>query len=120
MDKLDTMIEKVLIEEDLEIIESLGEEQGFFELAFGIFKGPQGWVSWVVMISQTILFIVGIYAAIQFFAATEVLGAIRWGIPGSLALMVSLTLKMALGPVMQTNRMLRALKRLELQIVRQK
>ncbi len=48
----------------------------------------------------------------------RVLTALRWGLPTAVPLLMSLTIKMALWPSIQTNRLMRELKRIELQIAR--
>ena len=44
--------------------------------------------------------------------------ALRWGIPAGVLLLMSLMIKMGMWPTLQANRVIRELKRLELQIAR--
>ena len=67
-----------------------------------------------MMVAQTALFAGGAYAGWQFFKATETIGALHWGLPAAVMLTFSLMIKLALWPVIQTNRVLLALKRLEI------
>jgi hypothetical protein len=69
------------------------------------------------MIVQGAAFIAGAWAAWKFFAADDVLTALRWGLPAATLLLMSLTMKMALWPTIQANRVIRELKRMELQMV---
>ena len=50
----------------------------------------------------------------QTAAAQDALAALHWGLPSAVLLIMSLMIKLALWPVMQTNRLLVALKRVEL------
>lgn len=93
------------------MIDRVRDEPGYFELARSIFTGKLGWVSWTIYITQIVFFIAGVYAAWQFFGATEVLPAIKWGFSASVLLLYALIMKTALGPMMLTNRILKVLER---------
>ena len=118
MQDIDRKIDAALDAEERELLHSL-DEQGFFSLAVGVFSGPSGWMSMVMMFWQAIMFIAGVYAAWHFFAATDPVSQLRWGLPAMLLLIFAGMLKMALIPRMESNRLMRELKRIELQIVRQ-
>jgi hypothetical protein len=84
-----------------------------------VFSGALGWLNIVVMAAQTAPFVGGWWCAWQFFRSDEPLTALRWGLPSIVFLLTSVVLKVAtLWPSLQANRILRELKRLELQIVR--
>lgn len=89
------------------------DEPGYFELARSIFTGKLGWVSWTIYIMQAILFIAGVYAAVQFFGTADILPAIKWGFSALFLLLAALITKTALTPVMMSNRVLTALERIE-------
>lgn len=113
MDALDTLIANARAKGD-----RTPTEPGYFALAFSLFRGRLGWVAWVVMGSQIALFVAAIWAGWHFFAATDPLAAVKWGISaGTLALM-AMQLKLSLMPVMQTNRLLLALRGLEARLTR--
>jgi hypothetical protein len=118
MRDLDQMIDEALDAEERELLRSIGEEPGFFAQAFGLFSGPAAWVNALLMVVQTALFLAGAWAAWNFFEAGDALTALRWGLPAAVLLLTGLTIKMALLPTMQANRVIRELKRLELQIAR--
>jgi len=113
MDKLDAMIKEALEAED-QTIWAETEELGYFAAAFGLFRGKTAWVNWVVMLVQAVLFFVAVWCAMNFFAATDVLLALKWGISGSVLLLTALTMKMSLMIPMQANRIVREIKRVEL------
>ena len=117
MRDLDSMIDEALGAEERELLRSIGEP-GFFAQTFGLFAGPTGWVNWLLMIVQGLLFVAGVVAAIYFFAADDALSAVRWGLPAVGLLLMSLIIKMGMWPTIQANRVIRELKRLELQVAR--
>lgn len=108
---LDRRIAQALAGED-EVL----PEPGYFKLAFSVFAGPQGWVSWIIVTLQIALFIGAVWAGWQFYAASEVLLALKWGLSAAVMAIVSLQIKLSLMPVMQANRVLLALRRLELHL----
>ena len=112
----DQMIDEALNLEERELLRSIGEEPGYITQALGVFGGRLGWVNMVLMLVQSAAFLGGAWAAWNFFAADETLVALRWGLPASMLLLMSLTIKMALWPTVQANRVMRELKRIELQI----
>lgn len=118
MRDIDAMIDEALGEEERALLHSIGEEPGFFGQALGVFAGPTGWVSMVMMGAQAVTFIAGVWAAWHFFEAEDSLTALRWGLPGTVLLLMSLMIKMAVWPQMHINRVMRELKRIELQIAR--
>ncbi len=117
MENLDGKIKILLKDEDQYILNET-EELGYFTLAMSIFGGKTGWVSWVIMIVQTLLFIISIWCATKFYAATEALLAMKWGVSAGVLLLAAMMTKLSLMPVMQTSRILRELKRVELLVAR--
>lgn len=115
MRDLDQLIDEALDAEERALLSSI-EEPGFFSLALGVFRGPSGWMSMVMMFWQAVTFIAGVWAAWQFFEAADPVTQLRWGLPAMLLLIFAGMLKMALIPRMESNRLLRELKRIELQI----
>ncbi len=116
MRDLDKMIEEALDEEEREVLRRIGDEPGFFVQAFGVFKGPTGWVNVILAIVQGVAFIAGVYAAWRFFQAGDPVTQLRWGLPSAVLLIQGLIIKMALVPRMETNLIMRELKRIELQL----
>ncbi len=115
MRNVDELIDEALDAEERELLRTL-DEPGFFNQAFGVFSGPTGWMSMVTMFWQTVMFIAGVWAAWHFFEAADPVMQLRWGLPAMLLLIFAGMLKMALIPRMESNRLLRELKRVELQI----
>ncbi|MGR3662372.1 MAG: DUF6768 family protein [Paracoccaceae bacterium] len=117
MDKLDKLIEEALALEDREIFEQT-QELGWFALGLSQFRGKLGWVTWVIMLVQGAMFLVGVWCAVRFFQTPDVLQAVKWGISGAVLLLAATSLKMSLMPQMQADRVIRELKRIELMLAR--
>jgi hypothetical protein len=118
MRDLDTLIDEALGADERELLRSIGEEPGFFAQAFGMFSGKGAWVNVLLAFIQSVFFVAGVWAAWNFFQADDALTALRWGLPAAVLLLTGLIIKMALWPTLQTNRIIRELKRVELQIAR--
>jgi hypothetical protein len=118
MDELDRRIAEALADDDLGLPGD-AREPGFFALAFSTMRGPQGWVTWVLMVVQTVMFLAAVWAGWNFFAATDVLPAIKWGLSAATLAILATQLKLALVPQMQANRVILALRRLELRLAAQ-
>ena len=117
MEKLDQMIEEALEAEDREIFAQTGE-LGWFTLGLGLFRGKLGWVNWVVMIVQTAMFFAAVWCGFQFFGATDVLVAVKWGISGGVLALAALAMKLSMMPQIQADRVIREVKRVELMLAR--
>ena len=116
MQDIDRMIEEALNDEEKALFRETATEPGFFGQTLGVFGGRAGWVNAVLMVAQTAAFFCGAWAAWRFFQADNALSALHWGLPAAVLVLASLVMKMALVPVMHANRVLRELKRLELQL----
>ena len=116
MTDVERMIDEALAKEERALLASIGEEPAYVTQALALFDGRTGWVNLVLMVTQAVAFLGGIWAAVRFFAATDALEALHWGLPAAVLILGALVLKTALYPVIQTNRLLRELKRLELQV----
>lgn len=110
----DHLIDQTLAAEERDLLRRIGEDPGHVQQALTLFAGRSGWVSGLLLAVQAAMFIAGLWTGWQFFQADGVLAALHWGLPSAVLLIMSLMIKLALWPVMQTNRLLVALKRLEL------
>ncbi|HVM37068.1 MAG TPA: DUF6768 family protein [Sphingomicrobium sp.] len=118
MRDLDKMIDEALGEEESEVLRQIGEEPGFFAQAFGLFGGRLGWVNLLMMAVQALLFLAALYAGWMFFDASDPVRQLRWGLPAAVLLILATMIKLALWPEIHVNRLMRELKRIELQIAR--
>ncbi|MFN7106867.1 MAG: DUF6768 family protein [Brevundimonas sp.] len=112
----DQLIDQTLAAEERDLLRRIGEDPGHVQQALTLFAGRSGWVSGLLLGVQAVMFIAGLWAGWQFFQAQDTLAALHWGLPSAVLLVMSLMIKLALWPVMQTNRLLVALKRLELMV----
>ena len=118
MRDVDELIDEAINAEERELLRSIGDEPGFVERMLGM-TGPEiVWMVWVMMIVQTLLFVGGVYSAWMFFEAGDPVTQLRWGLPAVVLLLMALLIKLAVPPAIQTKRLMRELKRIELQIVR--
>lgn len=113
---IDDLMRESLTKQESEIIKST-EGLGYFSLAMGLFSGKLGWVSWVIMLVQGAIFVVGVWAAWRFFGMTDVLLAVKWGMSAAVSLVMAGMLKMSLMSQIQADRVLPELKRVELLIL---
>ena len=115
MQDVDRMIEEALDGEEQALFRETAREPGFFEQAFGLLWGPNGWVNVVMMVVQAALFVGGLWAWWRFFEAETPLSALHWGLPAAVLVLMSLIIKLGMMPELQANRLMRELKRLQLQ-----
>ncbi len=116
MRDLDRMIEEALDAEERALLRSIGEEPNIVERALGMFGAGAGWMVAVMMAVQAVLFLLGVWAAWMFFEAAEPVAQLRWGLPAAVLLLVSLIVKMGVAPAVHADRIMRELKRVELQL----
>lgn len=116
MDKIDKLIHEALSEEERELLQDF-EEQDFFSQSFGLLQGRNGWVAAVMLAMQTVMFIAAVWCGWHFYTATEMLAALKWGLSAVALVVLATQIKLALMPQIQADRLLRALRRLELMLV---
>jgi hypothetical protein len=118
MRNVDDLIDEALSAEERELLRSIGDEPGFIERAMGMFGAGTHWMVWFMMFGQTMFFLAGVWAAWGFFEADDPVTQLRWGLPAVVLLLASLAVKLAVAPPIHANRIMRELKRIELQIAR--
>jgi hypothetical protein len=119
MSKLDKLIEEALSAEERDILEQT-KELNWFALGAHQFRGKLGWVTWVIMLAQLVMFAVGMWFAWQFTQTTDMLLALKWGLIASTMIILATIMKTSLMPQMQADRIMRELKRVELLIAHHK
>ena len=118
MQDVDRMIDEALDAEEKELLRSIGEEPGFIERTLGTLDQRVLWVAGLMMVIQSIVFITGAWAAWMFFEANDAVTQLRWGLPAAVLLLMALMIKLAVAPAIHAKRLMRELKRIELQISR--
>lgn len=115
MDKFDEVSGRALTAEDRALL-AAHAEPGYFAQAFGLFRGPQGWLMWVVNAAAGVAFVTGLYCLSRLIDAPDALPAVKWGV-GTLALFqVTMLCKGFMGNRLESNRVMREIKRVELQL----
>ena len=115
MEDIDKLIKETLTEEEAKFYDEL-EEQNIWQMVFGIFRGKNSWIVYVMSVVQLVFFLLFVYCAVQFFKVEATNDLIQWGIFGTLSLMVSSLLKLFSWMQMDKKAVIREIKRLELQI----
>lgn len=115
MSDIDQKIREALDAETAELLNEFGE-QGLFAQLGGLFKGKMGWFTIVTFIIGFIVTIAGLYAAWQFIISDDVAAMIRWGALAWALFQTQMMLKLWSWMRMETNRNIREVKRLELQV----
>jgi len=118
MRDLDKMIEEALGDEESEVLRRIGGDPGFVERALGMFGAGYEWNVRFMLFGQAVIFFAGAWAAWNFFRAGDPAEQLRWGLPAAVLLLASLMVKLAVAPPIYHNRVMRELKRIELQIAR--
>jgi uncharacterized membrane protein len=118
MSKLDDAIQHALTDEDREFLAQFEKEPGSIAQMAGVFSGPLAWVYVAFIAAAVILAPFGLYCAYQFFNATDLRPLFYWGFGVMAILIVLSVVRIVFFMQINTNRMLREIKRLELQIAR--
>lgn len=115
MSKFDDLIGQALTEEDRALLASHAEP-GYLAQAFGLFRGPMAWVMWLVNAAGAVAFLVGIYAFGKMVGSADAALAVKWGVSVLVLFQITTLCKTFMGNHMEVNRMMRELKRVELQL----
>jgi hypothetical protein len=118
MTKLDDAIHAALTEEDKEFLAQFEKEPTSVEQAFGVFRGPLGWLYVAFLLVAVVLAPIGIFSVWQFVIATEMRPLFYWGAATAGILLILSVVRIVFFMQINTNRILRELKRLELQVAR--
>jgi hypothetical protein len=116
MRDIDKMIDEAIGAEERKVLAQIGPERGHFGQLASMFTGPSWWISIVLMIAQSAMFIAGCWMTWEFYRAADPLTAMHWGFPAAVLILGSLVIKIGMWPTMHTERIIRELKRIELQI----
>ena len=118
MSKIDDLIQESLSKEDEQLLAEYGSEPGYLQQAFGLFRGPLGWVMSLVMGTAIALGLATIWCIYNAMVAAEVLSAVKWAMWAVMGLQVTTFLRGFMGDHFEANRVLREIKRVELRLVR--
>jgi uncharacterized membrane protein YciS (DUF1049 family) len=116
MSKLDDAIQDALTKEDAEFLAKLEQEPGSLQQLAGIFQGPLNWIYLTLLIAAIVVGLFGVYSGWRFALSTELRPLFYWGAVTGFCLVVLAVVRVVFFMQLNTNRVLRELKRLELQL----
>ena len=116
MRDIDKMIRDALPTEDVELFESLGEEQGIREMVVDSFRGKARWLVTVVFVTIPAFVLVAVVAAVQFFQVETVNEMIAWACAFMFCWIAIGMMKVWFWMELSKNTVIREVKRVELQI----
>jgi len=117
MDELDRKIEEALSAEDRAMFDEFGE-QGIFAQWFGVYRGPQAWIFSLTTVVMVFLGAGGLYSLWKLIEVGSGPDAVKWGAAAIILLTMVSFIKVYFWMRMESNRVIREIKRLELQIAR--
>jgi len=117
MNDIDNRIQEVLDAEDRELLDQFGE-QGLMKQTLSVFQGRQGWIASMVGFIMLPLFGGAVFAGWKFFTAPLAMDAIQWAVIAWFLMTMVAFLKIWFWMRMESNRVIREVKRVELQIAR--
>lgn len=118
MSKLDDELRARLNASDEEFLADLERGEGYFTQLFATFKGPQGWVGIMVMITVFVILAVSVWCLWEAFHATRDRDTILWTIGAVAGLIGQGILRLFLASRMHMLATMRALKQVELRLIK--
>jgi len=117
--ELDSKIKEALERQD-GLDEALADpsEQGLLTMALEIFAGKRRWLNAYAMFLGVVFTAAGIFCMVRFFQSSDVRIMLMWGFGAAGLIFAVAALKLWFWMEMQTNSVLREVKRLELQVAR--
>jgi len=117
MTDIDKEIEDVLDAEERALHRELGE-QGLYAQWFSVYRGPQAWIALIMTFVSFVMAVIAFYAVYRAFEIGGGAEAMRWGGLAILLMFMVSFMKVWFWMRMESNRVIREIKRVELQIAR--
>ena len=117
MDELDRQIEEALGAQDRGLMEQFGE-QGLWAQLGGLFQGKLAWLTAITLLVGTIATVIGFYAIWKFVTVDDVREMLLWGGVVWAGFTTQMMIKLWSWMRMESNRVIREVKRMELQLAR--
>lgn len=115
MNEFDKLIKDTLSADEAEFLKEM-DEDSILQMLSSNFKGKMGWISVYAFIMTLIFFGAAVYAAFEFFDSSETKQLVLWATVFLFSMFTVSMLKIWQWLQMDKNRILREIKRLELQI----
>ena len=113
--QIDQMVRTSLSDQDARHYDEL-DEQGIFQMWFGLFKGKNAWINILLNVMIIVFFAALIYCGDHFLDATTSEDLIKWGFWTLISFLCITNLKTYAWMQMDKNAILRQVKRLQLQV----
>ena len=113
---LDRAIRQSLSTEDAELLDRLGANEALHRQVLATFKSQYRWFNAAGWIAGLVLFGLACVSAWRFMHAPDVMEMLRWGAGAALAVAGVLLVKVWFWMEMQTNAIVREVKRLQVQV----
>jgi hypothetical protein len=117
MSNIDDEIRHALSEDERRAIEELEEPVGLFDMLGMALRGKQAWITWYMWILGFVVFLLGIYAFMQFLDTDDLKTSLGWVLAINVCLGITVTIKVVGFTQMQKLELMREIKRLELRLI---
>jgi hypothetical protein len=114
--ELDDAIRNALSEEDAEFLARMEKEPSYPQMMLGVFKGPWGPVNIILLLLVVPILGLAIWTIMEFLNADDVQEMFRWFAGAALSVAVLFMVRFWLVLSMQFDRVIREVKRIELQM----
>jgi hypothetical protein len=118
MTRLDDAIHQALSEEDAKALERYAEDPTLMDQVLETFRGRMALLNTIGWVAGIAIFGLGVYCGWRFLTAPDVPAMLRWGGGAGLAALGVTLIKLWFWLELQSNAVIREVKRLELQIAR--
>ena len=118
MSKLDDAIHLQLSKEDAEFLAKFEKEPSSTAQMFGIFTGAFAWVSYIFLLAAILVGFTLVFAAWKFVVTEDLRAMIQWGGLALFGLLVMAVIRIWFWIQIQTNRVVREIRLLQLQVAR--
>ena len=117
MTDIDEKIRQALSEEDQKALDRMGEDYDPLGLALMAFKGNQRSNTILIWTMGLVIFLVLLYCGYRYFAVEDLKDSLTWGLAVLLCGMSMVIVKIIAWQMMQTQILIREIKRLELRLL---
>ena len=114
-ENVDDLITEALSKEEAEFYHQL-DEQTLWQSMWGLFQGKNKWINIIALLIQFALIFTAIYCLLHFLDASETNDLIKWGAGMFACMLTSSMVKLQQWLQMETNKVMREVKRLEFQV----
>jgi uncharacterized membrane protein YciS (DUF1049 family) len=118
MSKLDDAIRSALSQEDAEFLARFDHEPHLISQTAGLFRGSMGWVNMLFLAIFVPIAAFAVFGAWKFATLEDVRAMLHWGAMAGFAVVVLALIRLWFFMELQSSRIIREIKRLELQVAR--